>query len=54
MRVVQTERAAEEREMARDSDEEQGTATHERRAQRAEYLQSKLADRARSEDEAEQ
>lgn len=52
MRIVQSERAAEESELARESVEDEGTATHERRAERAAYLKAKLDARARSEDDA--
>jgi len=51
LRKVQTRREAEERELARSADEEQETAQHERRAEKAHYLKEKLEERAESERE---
>jgi hypothetical protein len=48
----QLERAAIERERARHAAEEPEERAHERRADRADYLHSKLEERAASEDEA--
>jgi len=44
-------RRADERERAEHSTEEHEALTHERRADRAAYLEEKLAERARSEEE---
>jgi hypothetical protein len=44
-------RKAEERDAAESATEEHEALTHDRRAERAEYLERKLAERARSEDE---
>ena len=52
MQLAQIQRERSERDRAQDATEEQETATHERRADRAAYLKAKLAERARSEDEA--
>lgn len=52
MQVVQTEREQAERQLAAQSHDDEDTATHERRADRAAYLKAKLAERARSEDGA--
>ncbi|MGH2970278.1 MAG: hypothetical protein ACRDK0_14645 [Solirubrobacteraceae bacterium] len=48
----QIERAAIERERARHADQPADEDAHERRADRADYLREKLAERAKSEDEA--
>jgi hypothetical protein len=52
LRLDQDERERLERERARKSDEPEETDQHERRADKAAYLRSKLAERARAEDEA--
>lgn len=52
MRIVQSNREARERELADEDPTEAGTQTHERRADKAEYLKQKLAERERSEREA--
>ena len=51
LKLVQGRRKAEERHAAETATEEHETLTHDRRAERAEYLERKLAERARSEDE---
>lgn len=53
MQVVQDRREQTERDAAVTATDEHETATHERRADRAAYLKAKLAERARSEEEAE-
>jgi hypothetical protein len=50
----QLERAAIERERARRASERPEERAHERRAERADYLHSKLEERAASEEEAEE
>ena len=52
MRLQQADREAQEREMAEEDPTEAGTKTHERRAAKAEYLKQKLAEREKSEREA--
>ncbi len=52
MRLDQIQRARDERSAAARAPVEEETATHERRAERAEYLREKLEDRARAEREA--
>ena len=52
MRLDQLQRERRERDQARGSAEEAEEKTHERRADRAAYLREKLAERAKSEDEA--
>lgn len=49
LRVEQEQRAADEREAAKDAPTEEDTETHRRRAEKAAYLQEKLEERARSE-----
>jgi hypothetical protein len=49
LKVIQSEREAEERERARDALDEDEAAQHERRADKARYLAEKLEDRAESE-----
>jgi hypothetical protein len=51
MRIEQVKRIADERKRAQEAGEDAETTTHERRAERAEYLKRKLDDRARSEDQ---
>jgi hypothetical protein len=51
MRIEQDERERSEREHARDADQPTEEHTHERRASKHAYLRSKLAERARSEEE---
>lgn len=51
LRKKQAERAAEEREDAAGADTDEGTAQHERRADKAEYLKEKLEERSESERE---
>jgi hypothetical protein len=52
MRLEQIERAREEHARAKAADEEAEKDAHGRRAERADYLREKLAERARAEDEA--
>ena len=52
MQLEQVQRERREREQARGSVETEEEKTHERRADRAAYLREKLAERAKSEDEA--
>ncbi len=49
LRIQQAERESHERRLAEDEPTEPGTATHERRADKAAYLKAKLAERAESE-----
>jgi hypothetical protein len=51
LRKAQVERERAERDRARDADEEADTQTHDRRADKAAYLEEKLAERERSENE---
>lgn len=53
LKLEQGRRKAQEREAAESATEEHATLTHDRRADRAAYLERKLAERARSEDERE-
>jgi hypothetical protein len=53
MRIVQREREESERRLAEEDPTDAGTATHDRRADKAAYLKEKLAERERSEREAE-
>ena len=53
MRLDQIERAAREKERAREADEAAAEKAHGRRAEKADYLREKLAERAKAEDEAE-
>ena len=53
MRLDQIERARREHERARAADEEAAEESHTRRADKADYLREKLAERAKAEDEAE-
>ena len=52
MRLDQIERAREEHARAKAADEEGAENAHGRRAERADYLKEKLAERAKAEDEA--
>ena len=52
MRLDQIERAREERAREREAVEAEEEKAHGRRADKAEYLRQKLAERARAEDEA--
>jgi hypothetical protein len=52
LRLTQAERERAERRLADESPEEQETAQHERRADKARYLREKLEQRAESEREA--
>lgn len=52
MRLEQIQRAREERARERAADDRPEQHTAERRADKAEYLRSKLAERAEAEDEA--
>jgi hypothetical protein len=52
MRLEQIERAARERERADEADEKAAEKAHGRRADKADYLREKLAERAKAEDEA--
>ena len=53
MRLDQIERAAREKEQAREADEAAAEEAHGRRAEKADYLREKLTERAQAEDEAE-
>ena len=50
MRAVQAERVAEERRRAAEAQEPEEVRTHERRAERADYLRSKLDEQADSQE----
>jgi hypothetical protein len=52
MRLEQADRETRERELADVDPTKAGTQTHERRAAKAEYLKQKLAEREKSEREA--
>ena len=52
MRLDQIERAAREKERADEADEKAAEKSHTRRADKADYLREKLAERAKAEDEA--
>jgi hypothetical protein len=52
LRLTQADRERAERRLADESPEEQETAQHERRADKARYLREKLEQRAESEREA--
>ena len=54
LRIKQREREDDERRRAETSPEEDDTAQHEARAEKAGYLAEKLEERARAEREAEQ
>ena len=49
LRVEQLQREIEEKQRAERSDDENETATHDRRAMKAEYLRAKLEQRAEAE-----
>jgi hypothetical protein len=49
LKIVQTEREADERERAREALDEDEVAQHERRADKARYLKEKLEQREESE-----
>ncbi|PZS12826.1 MAG: hypothetical protein DLM64_04135 [Solirubrobacterales bacterium] len=49
LKAVQLQREATEQELARAAADEHEAAQHDRRAQKAHYLQEKLAERAESE-----
>ena len=53
LKVVQLQREATEQALARSATDEHEAAQHERRAQKARYLQEKLVERAESESESE-
>jgi hypothetical protein len=53
LQLEQVQRELRERKRAQKADLPTEERTHERRAEKHEYLRSKLADRARSEDDAE-
>ena len=52
LRLEQVQRAKREEDQARGSDQEAAERAHERRADKADYLREKLAERAKAEDEA--
>jgi hypothetical protein len=52
MRLDQIEKAREEKKRAEEANEPSAEQAHERRADRADYLREKLAERGRAEDEA--
>jgi hypothetical protein len=52
LRLEQIQRERSERDRAEESDEPSETHQHIRRAEKADYLREKLAERARAEDEA--
>jgi hypothetical protein len=54
MRLDQIQRAREEREREHETEERPAQHSAERRADKAEYLREKLAERAKAEDEATQ
>jgi hypothetical protein len=51
LRAVQRQRETSERDAARDAPTEDGEHAHERRADKAAYLEEKLADAQRSEEQ---
>jgi hypothetical protein len=51
LRIGQSRREAAERERAAEADAEDATEQHERRAEKADYLKSKLEERKRAEAE---
>ena len=53
MRLEQIERARREKDRAQTAEEEAAAKSHARRADKADYLREKLAERATAEDEAE-
>jgi len=54
MRLDQIERASHEKQRAEAAEEEAAEKSHARRAEKADYLREKLAERAKAEDEATQ
>ena len=52
MRLDQIERAGREKQRAEAAEEEAAEKSHARRADKADYLREKLAERAKAEDEA--
>jgi hypothetical protein len=52
MRLDQIERASREKRQAEEAQEQADEETHEARAEKADYLREKLAERAKAEDEA--
>ena len=52
MRLDQIDRARQEKARADGADEAAAEKSHERRAEKADYLREKLAERAKAEDEA--
>jgi hypothetical protein len=54
MRIEQAQRETAERRLADEEPTDPGTATHQRRADKAAYLKEKLAERAESERRAEE
>jgi len=54
LQAAQLRRELDERQAADEADTEEGTATHERRGDKAEYLREKLAEREESERRAAQ
>ena len=52
MRLDQIERARREKHRAEEAEEEAAEKSHARRADKADYLREKLAERAKAEDEA--
>ena len=52
MRLDQIQKARQEKKRAEEANEPSAEQAHERRADRADYLREKLAERARAEDEA--
>jgi len=53
LKLRQEQREAEERDRARDAESDEATGSHERRADKAQYLREKLEERERAEREAE-
>jgi hypothetical protein len=52
LRLEQVQRAKREEDQARGSEQDAAEHAHERRADKADYLREKLAERAKAEDEA--
>lgn len=52
LKVRQLQREVEERERAREAETDEGTGSHKRRADKAEYLREKLEEREKSERDA--
>jgi hypothetical protein len=53
MRLEQIDRARREKDRAKTAEEQAAEEAHSRRAEKADYLREKLAERAKAEDEAE-